>query len=161
MWRTLPFDFVASDSRLINLFTKIPPDFKLNTKIFRKALEFISPHCSKVIESNTGAKPNSGTIVKIFESIKQGVIQKTRHKPTLDDELAGNGSWINWTVYVRHSEVLRNLWTQSAHEHADFFNYLIGENPFERPYFSWADNHHLFARILTLSLWLDNRVKSE
>ena len=159
MWRTLPFDLVVADNRLIDIFTCIPPEYKLNNNLFHRVLKYISPQCSQIIDANTKTIPNKTKIVRVIEHINEKIKDKLGFTTTLDNGLGGSGSWINWMMYIKESEVIKTLWKQSGKNNKDFFIGLIGFDPFESPPEEWVDRSLLFSRILTLSLWLDNRIR--
>jgi hypothetical protein len=159
MWRTLPFDLVNADARLINLFIRIPPHMKLNKKIFLKAIKHISPICMKIRDSNTGVRPNGSE----FAAFIGRTLDWLRYTPQRFASPVGGivrqGAWLDWVYYAKKSSLLKEMWKNIEREHSDTVCFLLGWSPFKKPWQWLAENHQIFHRVFTLGLWLGHRIK--
>jgi len=159
MWRTIPFDVVNADTKIVQLFGEIPPEMKLNRRLFIETLKKISPELLRVPDSNTGLRPsNASTIIFATRAINRIVRSVQRHmggKPSI----AALGSWINWSYYIANSKLIRELWHEVRQNSGEQIREIMGYNPFEKALDYWASEVSLFTRILTLGLWLKHRIQ--
>lgn len=146
------------DNDIIDTYLKIPPQYKLNTSMYSKMVELqCGKKIPKVINSNTGARVNASQVSLIIHGISKTLQSKIKKKRK---NIATNESWPNWPFYLHNSKKIEFLWMRNNKRAHDIFNELLGNDPYEKAiqeYKSGVDLK-LFLRLLTLKLWIDQRI---
>jgi len=159
--RTVPFDIVTPDNRLLELVQRIPVNIKIGDQLFPKMLKHISPLALRVPDANTALPILDNEFAKFARFMWGKSIQRLKNAFGLstNTRLKTQTSWINWYYYCLHSPVLRDLWNELRGPIEKEITWLLGYNPFEQSIELLARDYPLFNRILTLGLWLKYRIK--
>jgi asparagine synthase (glutamine-hydrolysing) len=156
--RMMPWYVPLVDNDIIDTYLKMPPESKLNGRVFRKMLTSICPESVRAIpDSNTNAA--IGASWPGYALYRSWSALRNRLEETVTSRMATRGSWPNWRHYLRHSKTIESLWNQPNETAAEVFTTILGRNPFELSVREHAaQDLVLFQRLFTQKLWLDQRV---
>jgi asparagine synthase (glutamine-hydrolysing) len=141
------------DRDLMDVYCRLPYNFKLNRSVFRKAVVALAPGLRAVPDSNTGAPPDAFP-AREWLGTHQLRLQRTWRR--LSGSKANEGSWPVWQQYLTQSRKLDDLWKRPNPDAMDLFRRVLGTSELsddveslkrERPF--------LFVGLLTVKLWLD------
>lgn len=160
LFRTLPWDPVLADNDLLEMFQRIPPRWKLNGIIWKKAVYKLSDKTRKIPDNNNLAPLNYnklGVTIKFFEGVLRRKITGRDIDGTPLNTIITRGSWPNFYYYLKNSKILNELWNIYTPISFEIFNEILGYNPYKYSTIEWADKDiNLFFRLLTLKLWLES-----
>jgi asparagine synthase (glutamine-hydrolysing) len=145
----------AVDRDLIDVYCKLPYQFKLNRSVFRKAVVALGSSVRAVHDANTGTVPDASAA---WEGFRRGQLRLQRGWRRLAGS-APDGSWPDWQQYVTHSQKLNDLWRRENPDAMDLFRRVLGATglpddlrPLKRR------QPFLFVGLLTVKLWLEQRI---
>lgn len=146
----------VADRHILNIYCKLPYQFKLNRSVFLKTVFALSDsRLTQVPDANTGARPGASVAQEWISSQWLGVRRKLHR---LQPSMTTDGSWPDWHYYVHHSRKLETLWRRSNSDAMDLFRCVLGrENVFSDVRSYRGNKVFLFVALLTLKLWLDQR----
>jgi asparagine synthase (glutamine-hydrolysing) len=156
--RVLGWYLPTIDNDLLDTYLKIPPSMKLNTSMYAKMVYLI---CGKKLSSienvNTGARVNASPLeIMLLNNI--GALRRkinVRRKP----DIATEESWPNWEYYLNTSKKIRAMWGSKNDEFRDLLSKVTSVNPSSKSVEEFCGRERkLFLRLLTLKLWLENRI---
>jgi len=159
--RVMPWYLPIVDNDVMDVYRKIPSRLKLNGAIFKQAvLMACDPNVRRIPDSNTGAplgaSPLRYSIHRYVSALRNRIHDK------LLPRMATRGSWPNWEYYLSRSRVIPLLWMRNQNAARDFFLRIIGRDPYATPLQEYRGrNVGLFLRMLTLKLWLDQRMQAD
>ena len=158
--RTLPWDPVLADNDLLEMFQKIPPRWKINGVVWKKAVYQIASEVRNIVDNNNLAPLNYnkfGVTIKFCEGILRRKITGKDVDGTSLNTVITRGSWPNLYYYLKSSKILNDLWSNNTVISVEIFNEILGYNPYDYSTIEWADKDiNLFFRLLTLKLWLES-----
>lgn len=143
------------DRDVLDVYCRIPYNFKLNRSIFRRVVLALAPDLRDVPDANTGA-PIDASSASAWVRSNQARLRRQwqrRRRLSFSDE-----SWPDWRQYAHRSPGLEALWTRPDPDAADLFRRLFDSSSLldddgalkrERPF--------LFVGLLTVKLWLGQR----
>ena len=146
----------VADREILELYCRIPYQYKLNRSIFLKTLKALSTdRLARIPDTNTGARPGAGRIVEFLCTNGLRIRRKLRR---LRPSAGSDESWPNWQYYVGHSRTLKTLWQRPNPEAMDFFRRVLGpENVADEIEAYHGNRVFRLVSMLTLKLWLDQR----
>lgn len=157
--RTLPWDPVLSDYNILQVYQKIPPSLKVNGFVWKKAVFELAEKVRHIVDNNNLSPLNANSFSITLHFLKGVLYRKVRHKDvdgTNLNDVVTRGSWPNFYVYLKRSEIFNKLWLRNRKITEDMFVEILGYNPYEWTTTDWADKDiNLFFRMLTLKLWLE------
>jgi len=162
LWRTMPWDWVYSDSEVLDVYGRLPVSAKVNSIIFERAVAKITGKTGKKILNNNygnrmGASETERVAWFLFGVLKRK-INRFWNKKTIKESIVTTGSWPDWSYYLAHSEVIKELWGNPTSSEREFFMDVLGEDPWETSVQFWANKNPLvFCRLLTVHLWMRQR----
>jgi hypothetical protein len=149
--RAMEFFLPIVDNDILDVYHKIPPNYKLNLSVFSKMVENIcGDKISRIININNGSRVNAPFLNIFFNRYKKKVFDRFRKK----NKLATNESWPNWQYYVRHSSTIKRLWEKKNPVSDQILNSILNV-PHWKNY--QQTDVRLFLRMLTLKIWLDQQ----
>jgi asparagine synthase (glutamine-hydrolysing) len=154
--RVIGWQAPAVDPALLELCRSIPPEMKLNKRVFRNAVQRVcGEQVSGIPDSNTGL-PISASPFRVglsrYRMALRNRIERRRKR------LATEASWPNWSYYIRSSKKLQALWRRPNPVARELIGEITGE-PFRDDIADYGNRPtQYFMRLLTLKLWLDQRV---
>jgi len=141
------------DRDVLDVYCRVPYQAKLNRSLFRNAVSLIDPRLTRIIDANTGARPDASLLK---ETVSRNALRLQRRLRGLGQSLWSDGSWPNWKSYVVRSPKLAALWERPNPDAMDFFRRAFGpENVEARVGAYTGDRAFLLVQLLTLKLWLD------
>ena len=145
------------DNDIIDIYLKVPSKYKLNASLFSKMAEIqCGPKISKIINCNTGARVNASHMSLIIHRNKIAMRRWLKRK---EKGIATEESWPNWEYYLFHSKKIEYLWTTRRDLTTDIFREIMGRDPYKKTIREYIKTEiKLFLRLITLKLWLDQRV---
>lgn len=155
--RFFDWDLISSDNRLIEMFLKMPPKYKLNNLVFDKAVAKITEKISDIHhpekKSRIGTHPYLMTI--------QWFIRKLIHKFKINDtdkvdKIYGEGSWLNFDIFARQNHDVLMLWNSVHEEEKKLINEVVGYDVWSKGkeyILNQPSGHHFFFRIITFAKW--------
>ena len=159
--RTLPWDPLFADTKLIDVYQKVPPSLKLNGQVWENAVGRICRAGGDITNNNSlsriGASQTEKTLAFLRGVAHRKVFGRDVDGTPLDGSVT-RGSWPDFNHYIRHSKVMPGLWAEPSSEARDVLGDIVGVDPWSRPMEEWAKGGSLrFLRLVTLKLWLDQR----
>ncbi len=156
--RVLGWYLPIVDNDILCIYQKIPPYFKLNASLFSKmAYMQCGKNISNIINTNTNAKINAAKLQIVFQKYKQRL--KSKLKSTYNYKLATQGSWPNRQYYFINSPKIKSLYERRINTDVDNIFWQISGNRLSELSDFHLTNPTLLYRILTLKLWLEERVQ--
>jgi asparagine synthase (glutamine-hydrolysing) len=156
--RVMPWYLPIVDNDIVDVYLKIPPQYKLNTSLFSK---MASMQCgeaiAKIPNANTGLRVNASLASLTVSLYKRALLRRLKAKQR---GMTTEGSWPNWGYYIEHSRKIDTLWKRGSDKYFDLFKQILGEDPFEKPISAYTRSgakFSLFLRVLTLKLWFEQR----
>lgn len=145
------------DNDIIDIYLQTPPSYKLNLSMYSK---MVSIQCgeklSKIINVNTGAKVNASKITLAFCLYKKALEKRMKRlKRTFDSD----DSWPNWQNYIHKNPTIKSIWMRRNIIATDIFRQILGKDPDKMAIQEYRGPQvRLFFRMLTLKLWLEQRM---
>jgi len=141
---------IISRESMLDMWRKIPPSYKLNGLIWKKAVAKICQGNNDIKDNNWGSylgySPQINTFFFLLKVIERK-FQKNKSIPT--------GSWPNFRNYIAKSQVFDTMWNDSQNYSSGIFTQILGYNPFDYPSSTWAEKDVIFfTRLISLHLWL-------
>lgn len=145
------------DHGVLNVYRRIPWGMKLNRSIFLKAAQLLlrdSP-AAKIADANTGSRLTAGPLEELLSYSWKRLKGKWRR---LTHSVATEGSWPNWSAYVRRSQKLDELWKRPHALSDEFMRRLMGweKVPIGASGFKESEVF-LFVALLNTKVWLEQR----
>lgn len=157
-WRTMPFDLISVDNRLVDLFQKIPPEMKLNSAVFIEAMKRISWKSLKIPYADIGVSIAAPRAIQNLQGMAHARAMRRQEKRNIPQ-----GSWDKWCDMMKRSKKMRSYFDEYGERCAELVADLTGIDIRERPYKHWAafeTRAKFYRRALSLVLWRENRVNS-
>jgi asparagine synthase (glutamine-hydrolysing) len=155
--RVLPWFVPIVDKDVLDVYLRIPSQFKLNASLFKKTVLLMCDEAvRRVPDNNSGAPPGSSRARHAFHRYLTALRNRVGEK--LFPRMATHGSWPNWGYYLRHSSRLESLWRRPNETARGILLQVLGQDPFPQPVADYRGRDlEFFLRLLTLKLWLDQR----
>jgi asparagine synthetase B (glutamine-hydrolysing) len=143
------------DRDVVDIYRRLPYDFKLNRSIFRKVVGSLTPQLRDIADANTGAGVDAS---RLAEAARASQLRLQRHWRRLRGSASTDESWPEWASYLIPGRKFDALWRRHNPEALDLFRRVLGsgdlpDNPDQlkrrRPF--------LFVGLLTAKLWMDQR----
>jgi asparagine synthase (glutamine-hydrolysing) len=155
--RMLPWDPVMVDNEIVDFYVRIPPQLKLNARVFRDAVTRLLPAAARSI-------PNNNDRVALdmpeWQRVLYDLAVKARRRLSAGqtDSIVTEGSWPNFNFYLSHSLRIEELWRQPTAGIRSMLTDLLGEDPWATPLAAWARRDgDLMLRLITMKVWLTQR----
>mgnify|MGYP000639809143 CR=1 FL=1 len=163
--RALPWDPVLLDNDILEFYSRLSPSQKLNSKVFRLAVhEVVGDKAAHIKNNNDGVPLNASNNMRIAKYFQHRFYDKARRgwrklfpNKSSKPPLATNGSWPNFCLYVKNSQVIEDLWSEPTDLSRAILTELMGSDPWHTDLNTWSDDDHidLFLRLITLKIWLE------
>ncbi|MHC5064114.1 MAG: asparagine synthase-related protein, partial [Planctomycetota bacterium] len=145
----------AIDLEVMEVFRRVPPEFKLNKKLFREMVSRVCGGAMRLIpDANTRAPVGAS---KLTLAAKRYAIAIRRRAERKSGRTGTDESWPNWVHYLGSSPSLRELWGRPVAETSTVLEELLGGAVPERIQVASLPEAQRFLRLLTLKIWLDQR----
>lgn len=145
------------DHGVLDVYRRIPWSMKLNRSIFLKAAQLLlrdSP-ASRIADANTGARLSAGPMEELLSYSWKRLKGKWRR---LTNSVATEGSWPNWSAYVRRSQKLDELWKRPHVASSEFMSRLMGWKDIPQGACGFKESEvFLFVALLSTKIWLEQR----
>jgi asparagine synthetase B (glutamine-hydrolysing) len=146
------------DRDVLDVYCRLPYNFKLNRSVFRKAAVALAADVRAIPDANTGAALDARAG---WEWVRSQQLRAQRTWRRVRRSTATDGSWPNWQEYLTRSRKIDALWKRPNPDAMDLFQRILGRSDV----LSRADDlkHQqpfLFVGLLTAKLWLDQRAAS-
>lgn len=159
--RIMPWYLPTVDNDIMNVYLTVPPEFKINVSMYSKMVQKqCGKQISRITNINTGAPVNAPYARILFQRYLSALHHRFEklYKPSI----ALSGSWPNWEYYTSHSKVLADLWNRKNPPAMEFATRLFGANPFDRAPSDYRPREvDLFSRLVTLKIWMGQRISTE
>lgn len=158
MYRAFPYDTFLGDRSIVNCYSRMRAEWKLNSKVWGKTVRRMGGQAGMVADSGTGFIPGDPMAVQM---LKFGVgWVKRRTFPTRNtsipiDSIVTDSSWPNYGWCIRHSEKIADVWHRAPMEDRDLLSGVFGTNLWDRDLKYWSTRSNDFFRMLTILNWLD------
>ena len=156
--RVLPWYLPTIDNEILDIYTTIPATLKPNASMYSKMVALICGELMRDIpDSNTGAPVTASLARQCVTFYRRKATELLQQR--VASGIATAGSWPNWQYYVRHSELLKELWRDSPAELESLFEELLGYDPFQRKWEEWlGEEMELLLRLITFKGWYSSRI---
>jgi asparagine synthase (glutamine-hydrolysing) len=155
--RVLGWYLPTVDNDIIDVYLKIPPQYKLNVSLYSKMVQIqCGDRISAITNINTGTRVNAPQISIALHGLRMALKRrlKSRRKTIATDE-----SWPDWDYYVPHSNKIKTLWAQKDEVVENLFHEIMGKDSYEERMNGYEGPRlKLFLRVLTLKLWFEQKV---
>jgi asparagine synthase (glutamine-hydrolysing) len=149
MFRAFPYDAFLADRSLVDFYSRIPTDWKLNGKIWGKVVAEICGN--DILDSNYGWRPGASNTEKFLVFARDWVRRRLGQIPTVGQQgIATDGSWPNLGWYVTNSPTLKQMWSDTPASDRALMTELWGSNPWQISLDDWSKQPYDFFRIATL-----------
>jgi asparagine synthase (glutamine-hydrolysing) len=147
---------IAFDNDLFDLYLEMPPRYRFEGRIYRKALQRINPDFMKVPDAKNALSPMVGKYAEITITTMRRFIKKLS-KPQQSNPSYTQHSWLNMPELVRHNNKLKLLIWNVINDET-----YINSNIFDRSTLIEMFNNHINRRgdftnqlfaILTFGIW--------
>lgn len=160
--RTQPWDPVMVDNDILAFYGAIPPELKLNARVFRDAVARVTPASARHIRNNNDQSPlDAPEWLRVLRyTLRKAALWGGKRLGVVGQEagISTDGSWPDFVYYVAHSKVLPELWESPTPGQRELLTDLLGEDPWRTPLSAWARRDvDLILRLLTLRIWLTQR----
>lgn len=160
--RTLRWDPVLADNRLIEVFQKLPVSYKLKHNIWGNAVAKICKGHNDIKDNNWGARIDAGEIEKITSFIIKNIKRKIKKTSQKNESITTVGSWPNFFYLTHHSEMLPHIWSNINPNSFHIIEEITGINYSMQNHLDLAKhNMEYFYRLFTILLWLDGILKKD
>ena len=147
---------MAADTAILDSFHRMPAAWKLNGYRFEQAIRRILPKSIAAIPHANKGVPLGMHPQRYLACCMLRKLGRALRRNTVASSLAGEGSWIDMTIYFRQSELVHYLWNGIEREERAILSDILGYDP-------WAysltqtlgqpDGSLLFTRLLTFCIW--------
>lgn len=149
MFRAFPYDSFLSDRSLVNFYSRIPADWKLNGKLWGKVVAEICGN--DILDANYGWRPGASNLEKALVFSRDWVRRRFGKIPTVGKQgLATDGSWPNLGWYIRRSPTIKCMWEDTPPGDRILMTELWGSNPWKISLEDWSKQSYDFFRLATL-----------
>ena len=143
------------DRDVIDLYCRLPYQYKLNRSIFRRVVGRLPAEVSSIPDANTGAAANAS---QLSEWVRRRALRVRRAAGRAYRSSANQESWPNWKAYVLASPGLDRLWKRRNDDALALFHRVLGPSRIPNDLRDFKRREpFLFVGMLTLKLWLDQR----
>lgn len=163
--RALPWDTFMADRAMMEVYEQLTPAARVNGSVWEAAIKRLTPASARNIPNNNwGARVGAGSIEKTARFLYGVLYRKVRHRDIDGTPLGAavtRGSWPNFPYYLSHSPVVGDLWQPREPTVNDVLKELVGFDPWDiqaNP--DVRKTGMYFGRLLTLKLWLEDRLMS-
>lgn len=161
LMRCTPWEPVFCDNAIVNLYSTMPADVKVDYRVFAKAVQSIMPTAARSIpNNNTNARLDLSWPLLELHKLRRRIFFKIKkiwrniigHKR----KMTTSGSWPNYQYYIDNSQVIKKLWDDTSPMSRKLISSLLIQDPWElEQKNSQKLATELKLSVLTLSLWLD------
>lgn len=150
---------IIFDNDMLDFSLSMPPKFRSNGRVFRKALRKLSPELVAIPNANTGLRADLPVWPEWLLVRTRGVLRKmgVLPRPKLPHPVYTNGSWPNKAELIRYNEKLKRLIGETLHDpeciDPDLFNVKAIDSIFERHINRGEDFTDLLLLLLTFGRW--------
>jgi hypothetical protein len=153
--RVMPWYSPIIDNDLLEVYKKIPPQYKINSSIFTQMVKIIcDDEIRNIPNSNTGV----GIDASYFRALLHQYLKAAKRaiNGKLFRKIASEESWPNWEIYKNRSKRIRSIWENNRNKSNEIFAIITGKNIYEKDVREY--DAELFFRFLTLKIWIDMHV---
>jgi hypothetical protein len=149
----------ALDNDLLNLCLSMPPQLRLDGRVYRKALREMSPELAVLPDANTGLRADMPILLEWLLITSRGALRTVGlwPRPRLPHPTYTNGSWPNMEELIRYSEPLNGLISEALHDpeciDPDLFNVKAIDSLFKRHMGREESSSDLLYLLLTFWRW--------
>lgn len=140
------------DRDVLDVYRRVPYQFKLNRSLFRKVVVSMVPQLRHVPDANTGAPPGASVGL---EWVRSSQLRLERLWRRLHPSTAVDGSWPDWDQYLARSRALDSIWNRRNPEALDLFRRVLGPSALDDVAVLKRERPFLFVGLLTVKLWLE------
>jgi len=154
--RTMPWYVPIAENDLMEVVLSMSVAMKLNRSLFVRMVEKVcGDRICRIPDANTGAPVNASPAREAL-AVHWRKVERLARK--LWPSNATAGSWLNWTYYARHSQLVRSLWTAPNPEAEAVFRAVLGDDGYHRDIEAYEGRRiYIFMQLFTLKLWFDQR----
>lgn len=148
------------DRELVDLFFELAPEQKLNRAVFKRMVRRVcDPRIAAIPDANTGVAITAPRWVAIAG--RYGIALR-RRRELRRRSIRSAESWPNWGYYLRHSAMIRSLFEPVEPATRDALREIAGPTFYRPRTADYPDPEaRPFLRLLTLKLWIDQRLGVE
>jgi asparagine synthase (glutamine-hydrolysing) len=150
---------IVFDNDLLNLHLSMPPQLRLEGRVYRKVFRKIAPELVVISNANTGLRGDMSVWGEWLLANSTAALQKicVLPRPQLPHPAYTNGSWPNKAELIRYSEKLKRLIGDTLHDPEciapNLFDVEAIDSVFEKHINREEDSSHLLYLLLTFGRW--------
>lgn len=169
--RAMPWEPIFLDNDILRCHERLSPSQKLNSRVFRLAVhKIVSGKADHIPNNNDGVALNASDSRRLLKFVQLRLqrklcklLQRLRRRSTHRPALGTQGSWPDFSTYIRTSPVIAELWQQPEPADQALLSDLLGYDPWQISLQSWGCDERidLFLRLLTVKIWLQHSCKAQ
>lgn len=143
-----------TDNGIIDVYLRTPPEYKLNTSMYSKAVQLIcGKEISKITNINTGTHVNA-PYLKVL--VRRNLTALRRSVSRRKGKMASDESWPNWGYYLVQSAKIKSLWNRENTYASAVLEHICREDVLKKSISEFREKGELklFLRLLTMKIWL-------
>jgi asparagine synthase (glutamine-hydrolysing) len=162
LWRLFPWDLIFCDRDVLDIFARIPINFKLNGILFGQAVgQVIGKEGRKIPNNNYHSPVHATEAGRMFWFVMASLSRKAKRIISMKSsksKLSTSGSWPEWSIFIAKSQKIGELFAEPSDRERETFEDIMGFDPWSMSQQEWgAKDPMLFMRFLTLRIWLKQR----
>ncbi len=163
LMRTMPWDPVMADQGIVELYARMPPELKMDFRIYSRAVARVVGIPGRHIANNNYGTPLDAGYMRVAAAdVRRRLERKWK---IFNDRRLGrpadnttSGSWPEFSVYIAGSPLIAELWSAPSPFIRELFTAILGRDPWGMSVQAWASEAaDLFLRLFTVKLWLEQR----
>lgn len=153
--RELGWESIFIDNDVLEVFLKIPSEYKLNGKLYSEVVGKLCNKISFIPHSNSGVKLGTNTHISSFIQFMK--IAKKKFIKNKQKTLYNDNSWGNPKEMIRQDINLQKIFYGLPNQYKEFINNLLNINIFSYSLEEIIElDYHLFFNIISFYYWIKN-----
>jgi asparagine synthase (glutamine-hydrolysing) len=152
--RFFDWDLISADNKLIEMFLKIPPKYKLNNIVFDKVVAKITKEIGNIHHPEKKSKIGTHPYIMTVQWIFRKLLDRIKNKKSKG--IYGDGSWMDFDLFVRTNKEVNVLWNAVYDDERRVINEVLGYDIWKKDkeyILNQPSGVNLFFRILTFAKW--------
>jgi len=150
---------IVFDNDLFNLYLSMPPQLRLEGRVYRKMLRTVAPELAAVPYAKTDLRADIPIFLEWMLTTSRGALRTVGMWPRarLPHPAYTNGPWPDMAELIRYSEKLKRLIEETLHDpeciDPNLFNVKAIGSIFEKHVDREEDSRYLLYLLLTFGRW--------
>jgi asparagine synthetase B (glutamine-hydrolysing) len=157
--KVMQFGFPFVDNALLDIYRKIPPEYKINLSLMSKVvMRVCGTRVATIANANTGCRPSAPRPIQIasryLRTLQRRVFNHS-HKQK-GEGFATDDSWPNWNLYLQNSDLVKRIWDTKSPLFDELASEIMGQTNLKDSVGQYSDAT-LPLRLLTIKIWMEDK----